>query len=112
MRTSVFEDDYVNILISELEKSQAGLPGLLAREKEIEEEICNTQKNKATEHHIGKLKAKLAKLRAQLELHKAKSSGGGKGYYIKKAGDATVALVGWPSVGKSSLLNYLTESKS
>jgi len=80
--------------------------------KEIEDEIFNTQKNKATEHHIGKLKAKMAKLRAQLELHRAKSSGGGKGYYIKKSGDATVALVGFPSVGKSSLLNVLTDSKS
>jgi ribosome-interacting GTPase 1 len=79
--------------------------------KEIEEEIFNTQKNKATEHHLGKLKAKLAKLKAELELHKVKG-GGGRRYYVKKSGDATVALVGFPSTGKSSLLNYLTGSKS
>lgn len=41
--------------------------------KEIEEEIFNTQKNKATEHHIGKLKAKIAKLKAQLELHRSRA---------------------------------------
>ncbi len=80
--------------------------------QQIEDEIFNTMKNKATEHHIGKLKARIAKLRAQLELHRAKSSGGGKGYYIKKAGDATVALVGFPSVGKSSLLNLMTGTES
>ncbi len=55
--------------------------------KEIEDEIFNTQKNKATEHHIGKLKAKIAKLRAQQELNRTKAVGGGKGYYIKKSGD-------------------------
>jgi len=80
--------------------------------KEIEEEIFKTQKNKATEHHIGKLKAKIAKLRAQQELHKIKGGGTGRRYYIKKSGDATVALVGFPSVGKSSLLNYLTDAQS
>lgn len=79
--------------------------------KEIEEEIFKTQKNKATEHHLGKLKAKVAKLRAQQELHKVRG-GGGRRYYVKKSGDATVALVGFPSVGKSSLLNYLTDADS
>jgi len=80
--------------------------------KELEDEILNTQKNKATEHHIGKLKAKIAKLRAQQELQKVKGGGGGRRYFIKKSGDATVALVGFPSTGKSSLLNYLTGAKS
>lgn len=80
--------------------------------KALEEEIFNTQKNKATEHHIGKLKAKIAKLKAQQELQKIKGGGQGRRYYIKKSGDATVALVGFPSVGKSSLLNYLTDSRS
>lgn len=79
--------------------------------KDIEDEIFNTQKNKATEHHIGKLKAKLAKLRSEVE--KRKSSGAkGKGFAIKKSGDATVGLIGFPSIGKSTLMNQLTDAKS
>ena len=45
--------------------------------KAIEDEIFNTKKNKATEHHIGKLKAKIARMKAQQELQRVKSVGGG-----------------------------------
>ncbi|MBN1861816.1 MAG: GTP-binding protein [Candidatus Thermoplasmatota archaeon] len=77
----------------------------------IEDEIFKTQKNKATEHHIGKLKAKLARLR-ELGEKRRSSSGKGKGFSIKKTGDATVGIVGFPSVGKSTLLNQLTAADS
>ncbi len=79
--------------------------------KEIEEEISSTKYNKATQHHIGKLKAKLARLRVESEA-RAASKGGGKGYAIRKSGNATVAIVGLPSSGKSTLLNKLTQAES
>ena len=77
---------------------------------EIEEEIANTKYNKATQHHIGKLKAKLAQLREEVVI--SSSGPKGSGYGVRKAGDATVALVGLPSVGKSTLLNFLTDAES
>jgi small GTP-binding protein len=78
---------------------------------EIEEEIRKTPYNKATQHHIGKLKAKLAKLQDEADRRKSKK-GDAKGYGVKKSGHATVVLVGMPSVGKSTLLNCLTEAES
>jgi len=40
--------------------------GIVDRIKEIEEEMARAQKNKATEYHLGALKARLAKLRSEV----------------------------------------------
>ena len=82
--------------------------------KELEAEYARTQKNKQTEGHLGLIKAKLAKLRRELEDQGSKSGGGGgeRGFDVKKVGDTRVGLVGFPSVGKSTLLTTLTGTKS
>ena len=77
----------------------------------IEEEMKRTQIHKHTEHHVGLLKAKLAKLKAEQERSQG-SKQGGAGFELKKGGDCTAVLIGLPSVGKSTILNRLTNAKS
>jgi len=80
--------------------------------KELEDELQKTPYNKATSKHIGRIRAKIARLREDAVNRAMKSSGGGEGYSVKKSGDATVVLVGFPSTGKSTLLNKLTGAES
>lgn len=79
--------------------------------KDMEAEIAKTQYNKATQHHIGLVKARIAHLKEEIAQVK-KGKGKSDGFVLRKSGDATVALLGFPSVGKSTLLNKLTNANS
>ncbi|KAG2369914.1 developmentally regulated GTP binding protein 1 [Suillus spraguei] len=80
--------------------------------KEIEDEMV-TQKNKATSYHLGQLKAKLAKLRRELISPSGGGGGGpGIGFDVARTGVASVGFVGFPSVGKSTLMSKLTGTHS
>jgi small GTP-binding protein len=85
--------------------------GLPEKIRAIEEEMKRTQINKHTEHHIGLLKAKIAKLKGEQERSQG-SRQGGAGFELRKGGDCTAVLIGLPSVGKSTILNRLTNAKS
>lgn len=87
--------------------------GVLEKIADIQFELGRTQKNKATEGHVGLLKAKLAKLRRELlDGPKQGGNSAGKEFEVVKYGDARVALIAFPSVGKSTLLSTLTNTQS
>ncbi len=87
--------------------------GIPEKIKAIQDEMAKTQINKATEHHIGLLKAKIAKLKREQEADVTKKSGMKQdGFDVRRSGDATVVFIGLPSVGKSTLLNKMTGAKS
>jgi hypothetical protein len=66
----------------------------------IEAEMRKTQKNKATNYHLGTLKAKIAKLKSELiNGPGGKSSGtqnAQRGFEVTKSGDTRIGLVGFP----------------
>ena len=78
---------------------------------DIEFELSRTQINKATMHHICMLRAKLAKYRREL-IEPSKKGPAGEGFDVQKSGDARVGMVGFPSVGKSTLLSAMTPTES
>ncbi|MCK4827607.1 50S ribosome-binding GTPase, partial [bacterium] len=81
------------------------------RIQDLEDELKKTPYNKRTQHHVGLIKAKLAMLKEK-ESQRGKGRGKTGGYTVKRSGDATVIMVGFPSSGKSSLLNEITNANS
>lgn len=77
----------------------------------VKDKLEKTPVNKATEKERARLKSRIAELKEEKQ-KKASGTGDTSGYAVEKKGDATVALVGFPSVGKSSLLNSLTNADS
>lgn len=79
--------------------------------EEFEKELSTTKYNKKSQKHIGLVKAKIAILK---EKQVSRSAGKGKteGFEVRKTGDGTVIMVGFPSVGKSTLLNAITNADS
>ena len=85
----------------------------LGQIKELEDELKKTKYNKATQGHIGLVKAKLALLKEKQTSRTQQKTGKSEhGYSVKKSGNATVILIGFPSTGKSTILNKLTDAKS
>ena len=86
-------------------------PKLQEKIANFEEELRTTKYNKRTQGAVGLLKAKIARLKDE-QRKRASKGKKGEGYSVRKSGDATVILVGFPSVGKSTLLNSITKADS
>jgi small GTP-binding protein len=84
---------------------------LLDQVKALETQISTTKYNKATQHAIGLMKAQLSRLKEKM-IMRSKKGPKTSGFAVRKTGDGTVVLVGFPSVGKSTLLNALTTANS
>ena len=78
--------------------------------QELKEEYSRTKENKKTNYHIGLIRMKIAQAKRDLVVASKKIHR--EGFFVKKTGDATVALIGFPSAGKSSLINVIANTRS
>lgn len=77
----------------------------------LEEMISIMPKHKGTNKLLGEVRSKLARLRKEA-LSKPSKHKRHDGYNIVRQGAAQVVLIGFPNVGKSSILNSLTNAEA
>ncbi len=84
------------------------MPTTEERINDLEALLKSTIPNKHTMKSIVTLRANIAKLRREMVKEISSKGGGGTGFSVKKSGDAQVGFIGFPSTGKSTLLNLMT----
>jgi small GTP-binding protein len=84
------------------------MPTTEDRIADLEALLKATIPNKHTMKSIITLRANIAKLRRELVKEISSKGGGGTGFSVRKTGDAQVGFIGFPSTGKSTLLNLMT----
>jgi len=96
----------------EVKSKNSARDNLKNKIKELEKQISSTKYNKKTQGAIGLMKAQLSQLKLKLSTGSGKQGKKEEGYSVRKSGDASVVLLGFPSAGKSTLLNKLTGTES
>lgn len=76
----------------------------------LKEMLSKSPSHKGAENLRNQIKAKISKLKKQLEKERVKR-GGKKGIHIKKEGAARVILIGLPNAGKSHILSKISKAK-
>ena len=87
-----FESSQLALRLAAREQSIVAM-GVVEKIKEIEAEMARTQKNKATEYHLGQLKAKLAKLRTELQEPAGKGGSSEQGFEVQKAQNHVIPYI-------------------
>ena len=77
----------------------------------LQQMIAVIPKHKGSEHLIGDLKKRIAKLKEEVRKEEKKKKSLARRVGIKKEGAAQVCLVGYPNTGKSYLMNKLCNTK-
>ncbi len=79
--------------------------------KGLEKMYRTCPKHKGSEKLLQQIKTKLTKLKAQVEKQRQTKKGGGHSITVKREGAAQVIFMGTTNVGKSTLLQELTNAK-